>query len=216
MGFIKIQNLAFLILIVFSIVILAKEDKWKHGTSKDKTVDVKYRVQKIIDVNGKKRPLIEYVVSKTDIVSLESCIATMKNVSMHKDFTDDDDSKLINKISDKEWIVYYFTKGEGPFPDSDCVARMVYKHDEKNGLVEFKLNGEPTAYEKNKGRRMNYYNFTYKFKTTEDDKLRITLIAEMAPPFSVPAWIMKAVFPKAAIENIEKFINTVKKLETSS
>jgi hypothetical protein len=102
---------------------MSQETKWKSKTINNGTTTVRYCISEINDEKGKKIPLIQdYTNTIISGISMEKCIALMKDIPKHKYFTGDYTSKLIKTISENEWIIYYYTKNPIFIENSDCVC----------------------------------------------------------------------------------------------
>ncbi|MBD3356852.1 MAG: hypothetical protein GF363_06830 [Chitinivibrionales bacterium] len=193
-------------------VAFAAAPKWKTGTSKDGKITAIYRIGHRIDENGKRFPLIEYRATTIDNVSMQRCIAVMKDVSNHKEFHDEEISKTVKTVSDNEWIIYYYNEGAGPFPNSDAVYRMKLSEDSSSGSAVFTLGAEPTMHEAKEAKRIRYADISYEFKDLGNDTTKVTIATKMSPPFKVPAWILKAAFPKVAFTIVRNFVTYAKEI----
>ncbi len=201
--------------LAFSLFLLcagvyAQAPEWKNAISKDGEKSVRYRIAKRLDEKGESVPLIEYVAAGTRKTTLEKCVAIMKDAALHKVFQGDDVSELIGTISENEWILYYFTKGAGPFPDSDCVSRMTFTMDMSGKKATFSIIAAPERLEKRKTKRMTYYAMNYVFEDSGSGTVAITVSASMSPPFNVPDWALKMSFPQAAFDVLDKFAELAK------
>lgn len=205
---------SFVILTIFLIFLgadlFSQTQDWKTENSKDGTMTVKYKVSKRFDEKGESVPLIEYVTTSTEKVSMEKCFSIIKNISMHKIFQGDDISENTKTISDNEWILYYMTKGFGPFPDSDSVSRMTFSEDVTQKTGVFSIIAEPTESENKKIKRITYYNMSYAFEDLGNGTTAITITASMSPAFSVPVWMINSSFPSAAFDVMKKFVELAK------
>ncbi len=208
----KVQiGLIILGLIFLNTDIFARTKGWKTEKSKDGKITAKYKISKRTDKNGDKLPLIEYTSTTIDGISMQNCISLIKDVSKHKEFEGDDVSKKIKTISENEWIIYYYTKGPGPFPDSDCVLKMTFSEGTTGKIAVFNVTAAPSMFEKTKARRFTYYNYMYTFKDLENGKVEVTLTVKMSPPFKVPLWMVRAAFPDGAFKTLRNIVKLAKR-----
>ncbi len=203
-------RLIILCMIFLSTILLARADEWKTKKTKDGKITVKYKISKQTDKNSNNLPLIEYIATTTDVLSIQNCISVMKNVSKHKEFQGDKVSRKIKTISENEWVVYYYTKIPGPLPDSDCVAKMIFSEDPMKKMAAFKFTAAPSLLKKTKVRRFTNYNVTYRFRDLGNGKVKITVIAKMSSTLKVPLWMVRAAFPDAASYILRKFTKLAK------
>lgn len=201
-------GITMLCIIFFNISILAQTKEWKNAKNKDGKITTKYKISSRTNERGEEVPLIESVTNATEKISMGKCISLMKNVPKHKDFHGDSSSELIKTISEKQWVVYYYTEGTSFSPNADGVYTMNFDDDKLGRTTTFTLNAEPTMYEK-KGKdvkRVTYLNEVFTFKDLGNGLVDITTTVRMSPAFPVPTWIMKMSFPAPLFEVMEKFI----------
>lgn len=196
------------ILILFSAETFAQSGEWKTETTKDKLVTVRSRVSKKTDENGKARQLIEFVATTTSDVDIQSLITLLKRVEKHKEFNDDAESKLVNKISENEWIIYYYSNVPWPIADFDAVYRMIMSEDKD--AATFTLTTEPTLYEKTKAARLSYSDIKYEFKNLGNGSVKITLSNSTCPTTEVPGWLIRKNFPSGPASIFKKMIKLAK------
>jgi len=151
---------------------LAQTDNWLTEYSKDKRVEVKYLIKNEKDSAGKKVQIVEYESSMlSKEVSLEQCIELMKNVALHKDFLQDtEQSYKIEDLSEDTWSVYYYINSIWPLPDTDCVAKVIYKRQNEQ-TVSFTSISTPEAFEKKGVERMVLNDAKYTFEALPDNTL---------------------------------------------
>ena len=186
--------------IILSLIFLfensfAKSNEWDTEITDDGKITVKSNISERIDEKGEKVQLIEYIASTTTNVSMQNCISVIKDVSIHKEFTDDEVSKMVKTISDNEWVVYYYTDAPWPMPDNDCVAKMSFSEDATEKKATFTLTAAPSSFENKDVDRMTYYNVSYAFKNLGNGEIEITVSGEMSPIVQVPGWMVSAWFP---------------------
>ena len=208
----KVQTgLIILGMIFLNANIFAQTDEWKTEKSKDGQIIVSSNISERTDENGDEVQLLEYIATTTASVSIQNCISVIKDVSKHKEFTDDDVSKKVETISDNEWIVYYYTESSWPFSDFDCVASMNFSEDETKRTATFIVTAAPSMFEEKKDvDRMTCYNVTYTFEDLGNGKVEITTTGKMSPLMKVPAWMMKKWFPEGPADILRIIIKLAK------
>jgi hypothetical protein len=190
---------------------MSEETEWKSKIIDKGTTTVKYCISKRIDEKGKNAPLIQDITkSIISGISLEKCIALMKDIPKHKYFTGDYISKLVKTISENEWIIYYYTKNPLFIGNSDCVCKMLFEEDKDQKIVKFTLEATPSAYKHENVKRMDYYNVAYMFKEIENGKIEITLTGKSTPPVKVPIFVIKSAFPGVPLNAVKKIIALLK------
>lgn len=201
-----------ILILMFAIVTTnayAQTTEWETETVDKGKISVKSHVSERTE-GDKTLPLIEYIVTTTDIVSYQKCIVAMQEVSKHNQFLDLKNSFIVNKNNDKESILYYCFSAPWPFSPTDCVAKMNFNEDKSNKTAVFSLTAAPTLYKSTDYNRFNYYNVVYTFKDLGNGKVDIMLHAKMSPPVSVPLWLIRKGFPEIGADIIRKFVNLVK------
>jgi hypothetical protein len=196
--------------ILLSFNILAQDKDWKTAKSDYGKITVNYKISTRTDENGKKVPLIEDMTTTTDSLSMQNCISLMKDVSKHKEFTDDYTSEKVKTISDNEWVVYYYSKNPWPIANSDCVSKMTFSENMTEKTATFKFTAAPNEFKKGKVKRMTCYNVTYSFKDLGNGKVEITITGKSTPPVKVPLWIIRSAFPGVPVTALRKFVKLAK------
>lgn len=193
-------------IIFFNTDIIAQTKEWKTAKTKDGKISAKYNISTRTNEAGEEVPLIESVTNATEKISIEKCIALMKNVSKHKDFHGDDVSKTIKSLSENKWVIYYYTEGNMFTPDADGVYTMTSAEDPSGKTTVFTIAATPTLIEKKDMKRVSYLNEVVSFKDLGNGTTQITMTSNMSPAFQVPAWILKMSFPDALYDVMQKFI----------
>lgn len=202
------------LIILFMICLIpnlfSHSKEWKTKNIDGGKIMVKYCISERIDEKGKKVPLIEDIVKSTDSLNILDCIALMKDVSRHKEFTGDYISEKVGIISDNEYIVYYFSKNPWPIANSDCVANMKFSEDKVEKTAVFRFTAAPSEYKTGNVKRMTYYDITYSFKDLGNGTVEITETGKTTPPVDVPLWIIKSAFPGAPASSMRKLVKLSK------
>jgi hypothetical protein len=195
-----------LCIIFFNTTLMAQTKEWKNEKTKDGKISAKYNISTRADDDGEEVPLIESVTTISEKISIDKCVALMKNVSKHKDFHGDDMSKTIKSLSDNKWIIYYYTEGNMFTPDADGVYTMTATEDPSGKTAMFTITAAPTLLEKKDVKRVTYLTEAFNFKDLGNGTTQITMTSNMSPAFQVPAWILKMSFPDALYDVIQKFV----------
>ncbi|MDH5637142.1 MAG: hypothetical protein OEZ04_01475 [Nitrospinota bacterium] len=191
--------------------VLAQAEEWKTETADDGKVTVRSNISTRTDENGKEQQLVQYIATTTDSAGIQKYILLLKDVSRHKDFLDETETRIVKTNSDNEWVLYYYTDATWPLSDTDIVTIMKYSEDKAEGMATFTLTAAPSMYENKKGvNRYNYYNMEYSFKDIGDGKVELTLSAKCSPIDRVPEWMIKAAFPGVVNDTLQKMIKLAK------
>ena len=197
-------------LVLMTAALCAQSDEWKTETSKDGHITVQSNVSRRIGAGGKEEQLVQYIAATTADVSVQQCVALLKDVSMHKDFNDDKESRIVKTISDTEWIVYYYCKVPWPFKDFDMVYRMKYTMDNPANTAVFSLNAEPESHEKGKVDRITVSDIQYEFTAIDAGKTTIKVTAAMCPTTIVADWMVRQGFPSGPAQMMQDMIKLAK------
>lgn len=197
-------------MVLFSTYLSAQTPEWKTATSKDGKVTVKYNFSSRINESDEKVTVIEAIASTIENTSIENCISLMKDISKHKDFRGEKTSKLIEQISENEWIIYYYNEKSLIAPAVDGSYIMIFEEDKKNKTATFTITADPTLVKETDASRITYAKEIYSFKELNGNQLEIIIKTTVSPSFKVPSMLMKKAFPKRIFDNMNKFVVAVK------
>ncbi|MGL1937009.1 MAG: hypothetical protein OCD01_18425 [Fibrobacterales bacterium] len=188
----------------------ASDEQWNEAVSDNKKTTIKWSITERTDSNGETDPIIEYTAVTIDSLNMQHCISTMKDISKHKIIFEKKESNIVKTISENEWIVYLYNDSPWPLSDFDMVNKMTYSIDSTGTEASFHLQSAPSLYKKAKDvNRQKEYTVTYSFRDLKDGRVKITTLAKMVPPISVPMWMLNVAFPGAEFDMIDRFINLV-------
>lgn len=190
----------------------SQENPWKTDFIEKENIHLKYRITDRINHENKKVQKIEYHVSTTIPVDINSFIAVMKDVPRHKEFYKETElSKKVKDLSENEWIIYYYSNSPWPLPDSDCVMKMVFNYDEPKKMAIFIGNADASLVEPSDVRRMDYYHVEYKFQVLDSGETKFSIFAQMTPVVKAPDWLVSSWFPKGPTESLQAIIAAAQK-----
>lgn len=201
----RLMQVVIFCIILLSIAGSVSAKDWKTETTKDGRFTVQSRISKRIGDDGERVQLIEFTATTVHRVSMQQLIAVLKDVSKHKDFQDDKESRVLEILSDHEWLIYYYTDMPWPFSDSDCVAKMTFT--QTGDMAEFVITAAPSMFEKQDVLRLTYYNMRYVFKQLGTGQVEITIAAQTSPAEPIPGWMLNASFPEAGTDAVRKIID---------
>lgn len=196
-------------MVLFSTYLSAQTPEWKTATSKDGKVTVKYNFSSRTNENDEKVMVIEAIASTIENTSIDNCISLMKDISKHKDFRGEKTSKLIEQISENEWIIYYYNEKSLIAPAVDGSYVMIFEEDKKNKTATFTITADPTLVKTTDASRIRYAKEIYSFRELKENQVEITIKTTVSPGFKVPVLLMKRAFPKKIFDNTNKFIALV-------
>ena len=190
----------------------AQPDGWERDTSKDRKIEVNYHVGYRMDKNGEKAQLMEYTASTLTNLPIDKCVSAMRNVSLHEKFMGDtEESFSLEAISENQWIAYYFFNPPWPMPDNDCVMDVNLEKSDDGKTYSFNGESVPDLIVKKKVKRIEYYEYIFKFEEKEDKKVEFSISVKLTPVGSFPNWMIKTWFPKGPIDFIENFLEVADK-----
>jgi len=200
--------LLFLITTLFASDTFSQDLDWTYESSDDGKTTVQSRVYYEECEKGEESKIIEYSAKTTAKVSLQNCVAVIRNAASHKIFFSNTEvSDKINDISGNEFLIYYFYNAPWPLPNSDCVSRIRILPDSLESKVTVRASAEPDLYEDRDVARAKLNNFTFIFQELRNEEVEITLYSKFSPVISAPKWMINAWFPNGPIEILERFID---------
>jgi len=188
--------IAILCILMLSPDVRAQREGWKQDETKDGKVQVYYNFLEKTDDNGKKYNVLEFEAITRAAVSVESCVAVLRDDSRHKDFMEDaEHTERIRDISEDEWLSYYLLKKHWPMPVSDVVTR--YKMEKDTESKTYTLTGlpAPDMYPDQGIERMRHSYSTYTIKDLGNGQTEVTMYSSSVPLASIPKMLLKTWIP---------------------
>ncbi|NRB78090.1 MAG: hypothetical protein HRU38_05385 [Saccharospirillaceae bacterium] len=201
-------TLIFLTLLTFTLQSFA--NTWKHEIDFDDNnneIKIDYRISKIKE-NGIKQTLIEYEISSLQPITTEQCATLMLDIDNHRMFTDDKESKLIKKIEQDQFLIYYYTDTPWPMKNTDVVLSMRQQKSEKDS--HFYLSATPDLYPLKKVKRAKQYDSEYHCLYIDENITHIRINFSSIPAIKVPKWMLNAAFPKIGFDTMKRFVTQAK------
>ncbi|EAS20130.1 hypothetical protein BBFL7_02530 [Flavobacteria bacterium BBFL7] len=192
----KMKHLTFFSFILFSLVStnsFSQDRNWTIENSKDGISTVKYEL-----IKEKEGTHFYYIAQTTVQTSLDQLDAYFSDTENHKSFLERTPvTKEIEKISNDEWIAYYYFNAPWPLSDSDLVIHI--KRIKEDNKVKFIATGVESDYTTEDVERMKTYRVIYEFERVDDTTTRITYNADYIPVGSIPKFLIKTWFPDGPI-----------------
>ncbi|MEA3461699.1 MAG: START domain-containing protein [Bacteroidota bacterium] len=182
--------------LLLNVNVNAQREGWKQDKTKDGKVLVYYNFLEKKDENGKKFNVLEYEAVTTAEVSLESCLAVLKDDSRHKDFMEDTErTERIRDISEDEWLSYYLLKKRWPMPVSDVVTRYKLELEPEN--ERFILTGYPAPdmYPNQGLKRMQESFSRYTITDLGNGQTEVIMYSKSIPVVSIPRMLLATWIP---------------------
>jgi len=203
----KRSQIIVIISVLLSPLLSAQQAHWKTKVTKDGLVSVTFDFSDLVDPDGKKLQVLEYVAKTTARVSLEKCVAVMKNDVMHKEFMKEtEDTRRVKDISENEWVTYYFMKARWPMPEADVVTH--YKVEEDPDHKRFILTGTPAPdlYPDQDMERMKHNHTKYTFTDLGNGKVELVMYSSSIPLVSVPKWLISTWIPNGPADMLNGIV----------
>lgn len=207
-------GIAVLCVLLLSLDIIAQEEGWKQDKTKDGKVLVSYNFLEKIDETGKKFNVLEFEAVTKAAVSLESCLAVLKNDSGHKDFMEDaEHTERIKDLSEDEWLSYYKLKSHWPMPETDVVTR--YKLELKPDYNSFILTGYPAPdmYPDQGLKRMQESFSRYTITDLGNGQCEVTMYSKSVPVASIPKMLLKTWIPNGPANLVNGIVRLAQERE---
>lgn len=168
----------------------SQERNWTIESSKDGKSTVNYEL-----IKQDEGTHFYYIAQTIANVSLDELDTYFSNTSNHKYFLErTTTTEEFKKISDNEWLAYYFFDAPWPLANSDIVIK-IKRTKEKNKLI-FSATSMSNDYKKSDVKRMTTYKVIYTFERINNSKTKITYNADYIPVGSIPKFLIKSWFPE--------------------
>lgn len=189
------------------LVTTQAQSEWKTAKTFDNRISVKYRIIDRDNEEGKKDQVLDYVVTTIANKPLDAFVRVLKDPTTHKDFLDSaTKSTLIKKISENEWIEYYYFNIPWPMQDADCVLKMQSNYDMFNKTFTATGVAEPNLIKASDIFRIKYYNVKYAIKALSENQSEITMSLQMTPATQAPGWMVMNWFPDGPSKVLNKLV----------
>jgi hypothetical protein len=213
----KIQvrvELLIVLMLILATSVRAQKPGWKQETTKDGKVQVSYYFDERKDEKGKKYTILEYEARTRAQVSLESCLAVLKDDSRHKEFMEDTEyTERIRAISENEWLSYYRLRKRWPMPEADVVTRYTLKLEPDKKRFVLTGNPAPEMHPDQGVERMQESYSTYTVTDLGNGQSEIITYSRSIPVVSIPKMLMATWFPNGPAKMVNGIIQLAQELE---
>lgn len=199
------------VLLFFSASVIAAAKKWQTETLHDGKTTVNWSISK----NNDGFHVVENSAVTTTEVGIEKLIAVLKDVSKHKVFLDDEESKVLKKRSNQEWVIYYFTGAPWPLTPSETISTMVFSENRAAKTASFTITADPDIKwpKKENINRITKHFAVYILKEIKNGVTEISITGKSTAPIKVPEWMINAMFPETPAKILKKLIQLARELE---
>ncbi|WP_372775949.1 hypothetical protein [Mangrovibacterium sp.] len=192
------KHISLIVFLLTTFSAFSQGRNWTIETAKDGKTTVKYEL-----VKEKQGTHFYYIAQTTTNASLTELDAYFSSSANHKRFLEaTPQSEEVKKLSDDEWITYYYFNAPWPMADSDVVAKI--NRTKKDNKLVFTANAISNDYKKTDLDRVTSYKFMYEFEKVSDETTKITITADYIPVGSVPNFLIKAWFPQGPANIVTK------------
>lgn len=193
-----IKYISIFTLILTSFCVVSQERNWTIETSRDGKSTVKHEL-----IKEDKGTHFYYIAQTTANVTLDELDTYFSNTNNHKNFIErTTTTENIEKLSDNEWLAYYFFDAPWPLPNSDVVVKI--NRTKKDNKLIFIANAVSNKYKKTDTKRMTNYKVIYEFEKLNDSTTQITYNADYIPVGSIPKFLIKSWFPEGPAKIVSK------------
>ena len=185
-------------LLLTSFSAFSQDRNWTIEKSKDGKSTVKYDL-----VKENKRTHFYYIAQTTTSATLDELDIYFSNIANHKKFLESTPiTEEIKKISENEWLAYYYFDAPWPLANSDVILKIIRtKEDDK---LIFTVTAISSNYKKSDIERMSTYKVIYEFERMDNSTTKITYNADYVPVGNIPKFLIKTWFPKGPIKIVSK------------
>jgi len=163
---------------------------WTEKTLKDGKTTVKYEL-----VKEDQGTHFYYIAQTTVNTTLDKLDTYFSNTDNHKLFLERTPiTKQIEKISNNQWLAYYYFNAPWPLSDSDLVIKIT--RFKENNKLKFIATATSSDYKAKEVERMKTYKVIYQFEKIDDTTTKITYNADYIPIGSIPNFLIKTWFPE--------------------
>lgn len=185
-----IKNLGTAVLLLISLGALSQNRNWTIENSKDGITTVKYEL-----IKEDKGTHFHYIAQTMANTSLDELDSYFSNIANHKNFLESTPiTKEIEKISENEWLAYYYFDAPWPLPNSDTVLNI--KRTRQDNKLIFTAIATSSDYKQKDVERMSDYKVIYEFERIDGETTKITYNADYIPVGSIPKFLIKTWFPE--------------------
>jgi len=188
------------LLFTFALPSLAGGEGYERGISKDGRVEVESRIQNRPGPGGKDIQVMDYVATMQSDAHLRDVMAVLKDVSLHGTLIEEKTTRVERRLSENQWLIYYFFDMPWPLADSDMAAVMTYVELPNNAAgapgAEIHIKSAPNKLPLRGVNRMAHYEVRYTARTLANKRLELVQTSNVAPSFEVPEFMIRSYFPE--------------------
>lgn len=185
-----IKHLSIVLVLLMACNTFSQNRNWTEKTLKDGKTTVKYEL-----VKEDQGTHFYYIAQTTVNTTLDKLDTYFSNTDNHKLFLERTPiTKQIEKISNNQWLAYYYFNAPWPLSDSDLVIKIT--RFKENNKLKFIATATSSDYKTKEIERMKTYKVIYQFEKIDDTTTKITYNADYIPIGSIPNFLIKTWFPE--------------------
>ncbi|WP_289046374.1 hypothetical protein [uncultured Olleya sp.] len=185
-----IKHLSIVLVLLMACNTFSQNRNWTEETLKDGKTTVKYEL-----VKEDQGTHFYYIAQTTVNTTLDKLDTYFSNTDNHKLFLERTPiTKQIEKISNNQWLAYYYFNAPWPLSDSDLVIKIT--RFKENNKLKFIATATSSDYKTKEVERMKTYKVIYQFEKIDDTTTKITYNADYIPIGSIPNFLIKTWFPE--------------------
>lgn len=185
-----IKHLSIVLVLLMACNTFSQNRNWTEETLKDGKTTVKYEL-----VKEDQGTHFYYIAQTTVNTTLDKLDTYFSNTDNHKLFLERTPiTKQIEKISNNQWLAYYYFNAPWPLSDSDLVIKIT--RFKENNKLKFIATTTSSDYKTKEVERMKTYKVIYQFEKIDDTTTKITYNADYIPIGSIPNFLIKTWFPE--------------------
>lgn len=202
-----IKGLLILGLVMPNNGLYAQREGWKKETTKDGKVQVDYNFLERENDKGKKYNVLEYEARTSGKVSLDRCVAVLKNDARHKEFMEDTEHTVrIRDLAEDEWLSYYVLKKRWPMPESDVVTRYKLERDPDHNRIILVGYPAPDMYPDQGMKRMQESYSKYTLTDLGNGQTEVVMYSRSIPVVSIPKMLLATWVPDGPAKMVNGII----------
>jgi len=151
--------------------------------------------------------LLEFKAEAEISSSLSCLISVIRDIDDATSlFAASKEAKILEKINEREWVVWSYIDVPFPFDDRDMIARMRLRQEIESKIVTIKINGEPEFIpKKNNKVRIPLVDGSITYIPLGKNRTKIIYQNVTDPGGLIPNWLMNMGVVKAPFETLQNY-----------
>ena len=183
----------------------AEAAAWRQKEIAKNNTRITWRIHTTAD--GSRR-LMEYrVVSEIDVAPARVA-ELLKDAATHRLINDESDSRVLERFSPTQSLVYFYTSFGWPLEKFATIARMTITeaHEANAWRIELRADSETPLPNFGEAIRNTDYATSYHLSRGPAGKTRIEIVANCLPPIEMPKWLLNRIYYQIPLKRLERLI----------